>query len=196
MVVRHWTRAVLSLACVGAIGLPMTSQALADSIEDTAAVCSGCHGEAGIPTEKNIPIIWGQMEGYLYLQLRDFKKGARKNEIMSQIVADMDRETMAGLAAYFAAKPWPRVGQASVSANDAQTAQTANSSIGCTGCHLDHYQGTGTAPRLSGQNHDYLLKTMTAFRSGERGNNPGMTSLMKAASETDLAALANYLAGL
>ena len=37
---------------------------------------------------------------------------------------------------------------------------------------------------------------MTDFRSGARGNNPGMSDLMKAASPEDLAALAEYLAGL
>ncbi|UDL95640.1 cytochrome c4 [Lichenihabitans sp. PAMC28606] len=183
------------LACLGAMFVQTIPHAFAETIEETAAVCSGCHGEKGIPTEKNIPIIWGQMEGYLYLQLRDLKKGARKNEIMSAIVADMDRDTMAALASYFAAKPWPALGQPSASDKDAGTAQTANSSVGCSGCHLDQYQGTGTAPRLAGQNHDYLIKTMTEFRTGERGNNPGMTSLMKATSESDLAALANYLAG-
>ena len=176
--------------------LGVISPAAGQTIEDKAAVCGGCHGETGIPVDKAIPVIWGQMEGYLYLELRDFKKSARKNEIMAQIVADMDRDTMAELAAYFAAKPWPGLKQASVSDQDTGVARTANASVGCTGCHLDQFQGTGTAPRLSGQNHDYLLKTMLEFRSGERGNNPGMTSLMKAASEADITALANYLAGL
>ncbi len=194
MILRQWSMLTMSLACFAAVA-PLSCSALAaDSIEDTAAVCSGCHGEKGVPTEKNIPVIWGQMEGYLYLQLRDFKKGARKNEIMSQIVADMDRDTMAELAAYFAAKPAPALVQAAASDADTGAAQTANSSVGCSGCHLDKFQGTGTAPRLAGQNHDYLLKTMIDFRSGERGNNPGMTSLMKATSEADIAALANYLA--
>ena len=71
----------------------------------------------------------------------------------------------------------------------------ANSSIGCTGCHLDKYQGTGSVPRLAGQNHDYLVKTLSEFRSGARGNNPGMSSLANATSEPDLAALETYLAG-
>ena len=58
------------------------------------------------------------------------------------------------------------------------------------------FQGTGTVPRLAGQNQEYLAKTIADFRSGARGNNPGMTSLMKATSEPDLAALKTYLAGL
>jgi cytochrome c553 len=37
---------------------------------------------------------------------------------------------------------------------------------------------------------------MLEFRTGARGNNPGMTTLMNATSEEDIAALAEYLAGL
>ena len=158
-------------------------------------MCGGCHGEKGVPIDKAIPVIWGQMEGYLYLQLRDIKKGARQNEVMAAVVADMDRDTMRDLAAYFAAKPWPALGQPAASDAVSTAALSANASVGCTGCHLGQYQGTGTAPRLAGQNHDYILKTLTEFRTGARGNNPGMTSLMKATSESDIAAMATYLAG-
>jgi cytochrome c553 len=37
---------------------------------------------------------------------------------------------------------------------------------------------------------------MLAFRNKSRGNNPGMTDLMLATSESDIGALAAYLAGL
>jgi cytochrome c553 len=37
---------------------------------------------------------------------------------------------------------------------------------------------------------------MTDFRDGTRGNNPGMSDLMKATSTNQIAALAQYLAGL
>jgi cytochrome c553 len=73
---------------------------------------------------------------------------------------------------------------------------SANHSVGCTGCHLDHFQGDGTVPRLAGMDKDYLLKQMTDFRTRARGNNPGMSDLMIATSPDDLAALAKYLAGL
>jgi len=36
---------------------------------------------------------------------------------------------------------------------------------------------------------------MTDFRTGLRANNPGMTDLMKAISESDIAAMATYIAG-
>lgn len=170
--------------------------ARADTIEEKAAVCSACHGEKGVPTEKNIPIIWGQQEGYLYLELRDYKKGARKNEIMSGIAETLEKDDMKELAAYFAAKPWPNLGQPAASDADVVQAKTANSSVGCSACHLSQFEGTGTVPRLSGQSHEYLTKTLAEFRSGERANNPGMTSLAQAASEPDLKAMESYLAGL
>src|SRR5438270_12835606 len=55
---------------------------LAQSIEEKTQACAGCHGADGKPIDKTIPIIWGQQAGYLYIQLRDFKRGDRKSDIM------------------------------------------------------------------------------------------------------------------
>ena len=44
--------------------------------------------------------------------------------------------------------------------------------------------------------HLALSKNPQSFRSGARGNNPGMSDLMKAITEEDIAALAAYLAAL
>ena len=63
-------------------------------------------------------------------------------------------------------------------------------------CHLDHFQGDGTVPRLAGMGRDYLAKTVADFRTRARANNPGMSGLMLATSQEDLAALIEYLAGL
>ena len=173
-----------------------TATAHADTIEEKAEVCASCHGDKGVPTDRAIPIIWGQQEGYLYLQLRDFKKGTRQNEIMNGIAASLEKDDMKALAGYFAAKPWPNLGQPSAGDADVGAAKTANSAVGCSACHLDQFQGTGTVPRLSGQSHDYLAKTLAEFRSGARANNPGMTSLSQATPEPDLKAMEAYLAGM
>lgn len=168
----------------------------AQDITEKAAVCTACHGEDGKPIDKTTPIIWGQMEGYIYLQLRDFKSGARKHEQMNAIVAEMSKEDMKALASYFAAKPWPDLQQPSAPKDVAAKAIAANVSVGCTGCHLGEYQGDSTVPRLAGQQQDYLDKTMKDFRARTRGNNPGMSDLMNAAVADDLTALAQYTAGL
>ena len=168
----------------------------AQTIEDKAQVCSACHGEKGIPEDKAIPIIWGQHAGYLYLQLRDFKKGVRENEQMQPIAEALEKDDMMALAQYFEQKQWPRAPQPAAAGDDATTARRVNGSIGCTGCHLDQYQGDGSVPRIADQQHDYLIKTMLEFRTRKRANNPGMSDLMNAASEDELKAMAAYLAGL
>jgi cytochrome c553 len=170
--------------------------ALAETIEDKAALCAGCHGEDGVPLDHTIPIIWGQKEGYIYLQLRDFKSGARSNEQMAAIAGTLEREDMLGLAALFAQRAWPDLRQPAAAPDVASQATRTNVAIGCTGCHLDRYQGDGTVPRLAGQSQEYLAHTMADFRARTRANNPGMSDLMNAASEQDIQAMAKYLAGL
>jgi cytochrome c553 len=170
--------------------------ALAQSIAEKVEVCATCHGRNGKPIDKTIPIIWGQQAGDIYIQLRDFKRGDRKNEIMQPIVSSFEKEDMLAIAEYFAKKPWPDLGQPRSPKDVAQRALNADHSVGCTSCHLDRFQGSSTTPRLAGQSREYLAKTMADFRTRARGNNPGMTDLMLATSPDDLAALAEYLAGL
>ena len=41
------------------------------------------------PEDPTTPIIWGQHSGYLYVQLREFQKGARKDDRMTPIAASL-----------------------------------------------------------------------------------------------------------
>jgi cytochrome c553 len=172
--------------------VPTFAQSIAEKVE----VCAGCHGQDGKPSDKSIPVIWGQQAGYIYIQLRDFKRGDRKSEIKQPIVSSFEKDDMLAIAQYFAQKPWPDLGQPRAPNQVAQQALSAEHSVGCTGCHLDRFQGSGTTPRLAGQSREYLAKTIADFRTRARGNNPGMTGLMHATPVDDLAALAQYLAGL
>jgi cytochrome c553 len=177
--------------------LAMSGTALAaDPIEAKAKVCATCHGENGVPQLKTTPVIWGQNTGYMFLQLRDFQSGARKNDLMSPIAAALAKEDLLPMAEYFSKQKWPNLQQPSAPDDVAAKAQAAISSVGCIGCHLDHFQGDGTTARLAGQQHDYLQKTMMDFRTKARGNNPGMSDLMKATSPDAITALAQYLAGM
>jgi len=174
----------------------MPAPARAQTIEEKAQLCAACHGENGIPQDKATPVIWGQYQGYLYLDLRDYKSGARKNDIMSPLAQTLERDDMMALALYFSQKRWPDLQQPGAPPDVAGRAIRANASVGCTGCHQGQYQGEGTQPRLAGQSKEYLQQTMIDFRTRARGNNPGMTDLMLATSEDDIAALAQYMAGL
>jgi cytochrome c553 len=188
-----------SLSIPFALALTILSfPSCAQGIEEKAQICAACHGENGVPPEQAVPVpvIWGQNLGYLFFQLRDFKSGARKNEQMTPIADGLERDDLMALAQYFSKKPWPKLQQPHPPADVAAVAQRANSSVVCTSCHQDGFIGEGTQPRLAGQVRPYLEKTMTDFRSFARGNNPGMSDLMKAITAPDIAALAAWLAGL
>jgi cytochrome c553 len=189
----------LSLTAAAAIFIsampPARAQDAAKDVAAKAQVCTACHGAQGVPIDKTIPVIWGQQAGYLYLQLRDFKSGARKNPLMAPVAQSLSRDDMLALAEFFSKKPWPQLGQPAAPADVATEAERTNGSIGCTGCHQGNYQGAGTQPRLAGQRREYLEGQMLAFRDGSRGNNPGMSDLMKAATKAQIAVMAQYLAG-
>jgi cytochrome c553 len=185
---------VALIAALATMMLPAPSPA--QTIEEKAQLCAACHGENGIPQQNTTPVIWGQYQGYLYLELRDYKSGARKNDIMSALAQTLERDDMMALALYFSKKPWPDLQQPPAPPDVVARSIRANASVGCTGCHQGQYQGEGTQPRLAGQSKDYMRQTMLDFRTRARGNNPGMTDLMLATSEEDIAALAQYMAGL
>ncbi|HTR12005.1 MAG TPA: cytochrome c4 [Roseiarcus sp.] len=173
-----------------------STPAIAETIEEKAATCGACHGLKGIPEDKSVPIIWGQNAGYLYLQVRDFQKGARKDEHMSAVAKNVVKDDALKLAEYFAAKPWPRTDAPSASKEDTAVAVGVIKSVVCTSCHLDQFQGDSSVPRLAGQEHDYLLKTLLDFRDRKRANNPGMSGLINTVTPEHIEAIASYLAGL
>ncbi len=183
--------ALVSFTC----NVQISGNAAAQTPEEKAQVCAACHGEQGIPAQDAFPVIWGQQEGYLYLQLRDFKSGARKNDIMGPIAQTLARDDMLALARDFAHKPWPELQQPRAPADVAAKALRAINAVVCQSCHQAEFQGEGTQPRLAGQRKDYLQQSMLDFRTHARGNNPGMSDLMLAISQDDIAAIAPYLAG-
>jgi cytochrome c553 len=166
-----------------------------DPIEEKAQLCAACHGENGVPTQPDVPVIWGQHTGYLYIQLKDYKSGLRKNEKMDPIVADLEKADMLALAEYFAKKEWPRSTYRSAPEDEAKGETIAAAGL-CKECHLGGYVGDSSIPRLAGQTVTYLEATMLAFKSRQRANNPDKSTLLASYSEDDLKTMARYLAGL
>lgn len=162
---------------------------------ETLALCASCHGEAGVPTAPEIPILWGQEFYYLYVQLKDFKSGLRANEIMNGIVADLDKETMQALAQHYSEQTWPKLGYRAPEGTEPK-ARAALGAGECFACHLGGFEGNSRVPRLAGQQLDYLERTFQEFKTKIRLNAPFMNSLLDTYSDDDIAAMARYLAGL
>jgi len=68
-------------------------------------VCSACHGLDGISVADTIPNLGGQRAAYIEKQLLALKSGDRKNSMMNNIAAQLSRDDIANIAAYFSSLP-------------------------------------------------------------------------------------------
>lgn len=67
-------------------------------------VCAACHGPTGSSVVPDFPNIGGQHRDYLYRALLDYKLGNRQDPIMAAQVAELTRQDMRDLAAFYAAQ--------------------------------------------------------------------------------------------
>jgi cytochrome c553 len=78
-----------------------------------AAMCQTCHGFDGRTMIPEAPNLAGQPDIYLVKALKDFRSGARKNEMMSLVASTLKDQDIDDLAAYYSAievtiKPPPK----------------------------------------------------------------------------------------
>ena len=157
--------------------------------------CASCHGESGLPKEDNIPINAGQELYYLYVQMKDIKSGMRKSEVMEPFLEDLNKKQLMSLAKYFSEQKWPRI-QFKGNPETVKKGELGMSAGQCAACHLGSYTGNSRVPRLAGQQPKYLEKTMLDFKNKVRKNSPAKGSLMSSFSDSDIAAMAEFLGDL
>jgi Cytochrome c553 len=164
--------------------------------KDKAQVCAACHGADGNSTNPLYPKLAGQTSRYLYLQLKDFKEGRRKDPQMSPMAANLTKEDMLALAEYYASqKQAPSTFKADA-ARIAEGQKIADAAL-CTMCHLGGFTGQNEIPRVGGQHYEYIVKQLKDFRDKNRTNDAGnMTSVTKGISDDDIDKLAQYITNL
>jgi len=177
-------------------GEAVSGQDAGASLDAKLTLCASCHGPGGAaPIQAGYPILAGQHQYYIYVQLKDYKAGRRTHELMSATAATLEKEEMLELGKYFSEQPWPTTVQQASDA-DADTALRVINAGQCVACHLGGFEGNSRVPRLAGQDSDYLQQTMYDFKNKVRTNSPSKTSLLQSFSEEDLAATARYLGNL
>jgi len=73
--------------------------------EKKAAVCTACHGPAGVSTMPNWPVLAGQHSDYLQQAIGQYQAGKRTDPVMAGQAGALSRQDVEDLAAYFAAQP-------------------------------------------------------------------------------------------
>ena len=170
------------------------SEAMNEKIKGKIQICVSCHGEQGATIMPVYPILAGQNFYYTYVQLKDLKSGYRKNEIMAAMVQDLEKDEMKLLAGHFSEQAWPETKHKS-DAGKTDIAKMAIDAGQCVQCHRGGFEGESRNPRLSGQNYEYLKKTMLDFKNKVRTNSAAKSSLFVTFSDEEIDALADYLAG-
>ncbi len=171
-------------------------------------VCAACHGADGNATGPANPKLAGQHSDYLYKQLVNFvpKQGAKEaervNAIMAGMAAGLSDADRRDLAAYFSTQPLKpssarnkdlvTLGQNIYRGGIAEKQVPA-----CAGCHGPAGSGIPAQyPRLAGQWADYTESQLTQFRAGTRRNSAQMMTIAARLSDTEIKAVADYIAGL
>lgn len=161
-----------------------------------AATCTACHGPNGNAPQGAFPVLAGQTSRYLYLQLRDYKEGRRTDPMMTPIAADLTKEEMRALSDYFSKQKQAQQ-TFKVDPEKARLGKAKSDETLCAMCHLGGLAGQNDIPRLAGQNYEYTVKQLTAFKTRTRTNDAGnMTSVASTLSEADIVNLSHYIAGL
>lgn len=68
-----------------------------------AAACTMCHGPVGIAVAPETPNLAGQPASYIEQQLKAYRGGTRKHEVMSLMARPLSDADIANLAAWFSA---------------------------------------------------------------------------------------------
>jgi cytochrome c553 len=71
------------------------------TVPPAAQLCTSCHGVDGVGITPMYPTLAGQHPDYIVRALEEYKKGGRKNSIMSSMAATVKDEDMAVIADYF-----------------------------------------------------------------------------------------------
>jgi cytochrome c553 len=171
--------------------------------------CAACHAEDGNSTLPANPVLAGQHADYTLKQLMNFrpqdgKPAERSNAVMAGMVATLSAGDLRNLAAYFEVqKPEPRAARDPELAKLGQSIYRggilAKNVAACTACHGPNGGGIPAQfPRLAGQFAEYTTAQLRAFRAGERVNDPNRTmrAVAERLSDREIAAVAEYIAGL
>ena len=127
--------------------------------EPATAMCGGCHGSRGVSTDSATPSLAGQDPLYLVNAIHAYRKN-RANWGMQRYVAGLSDKDIENISAFYAIQTSKAAGEAPSSAKELAEK--------CNRCHDADNNPAVTAPKMNGQDKDYLIMALRAYRDGKR----------------------------
>jgi cytochrome c553 len=152
--------------------------------------CVKCHGEDGNASGSGMPNLTAQAPQYFKSSMQAYAEGARSHNLMRKLVADLDEQTLSGMAVFYAVQEPLRKDKA----GDGDPNKGAALAEPCSTCHGDDGNASGDEmPTLAGQDARYFVKAMKAYQTGARQHEK-MFEAVEKLSEAEIADLAAYYA--
>jgi cytochrome c553 len=127
--------------------------------EPLTAVCGGCHGAGGVSTDSATPSLAGQDETYLTEAIKAYRT-SRKRESMRLYITGLGEKDIGHIAAFYATQP-SRAAEKGKTLVEDLTAK-------CNRCHAGAANPAMPVPRIHGQDRDYLVMALRAYRDDRR----------------------------
>ncbi len=208
--IKIFTQCIVALFAIAPLCALSTSDEIQRSLTLTPDIengkriyplCASCHMPTGWgKKDGSFPVIASQHRKVLIKQLADIRARNRENPTMYPFT---DPESIGGIqaiadvTAYIAQLP-PDPAPGTGDGTQLETGKTIYQQR-CKQCHGDEGEGNNDAyfPKLKSQHHAYLLRHMKWIRDGYRKNsNPVMVNQVKALTDDELYAVADYLSRL
>jgi cytochrome c553 len=126
--------------------------------EPLSAMCGGCHGAKGVSVDAATPSLAGQDAQYLIKATKAYRT-TRQNWGMQRYVSNLSDKDIDNIAAFYATQQ-PKVGAQIASSTQELAAK-------CDRCH-DQNDNAAAAPKMKGQDKDYLVMALRSYRDGKR----------------------------
>lgn len=215
---KQWLALSLALALTSTSSV-LQAEGNAEAGKEKSATCAGCHGEIGNSMVATFPKLAQQHPVYLVKQLQAFKNGSRKDAMMSAMAMGLSDQDMEDIAAYYAEhritdNALPVLNDDEDAADKTAAKPTVEDLIkqgsdlyrngdlprevsACIACHGPKGEGNKPAafPLVKSQHADYLIKTLSDFKSDARSNNPDniMHMIAKKMTDDEIKAVSYYI---
>jgi cytochrome c553 len=128
--------------------------------EPLSAVCGGCHGVNGVSVDSATPSLASQEYHYLVEAIKAYRT-TRKREKMRVYVSGLSEKEITEIAAFYS------VQKSRPSEKGKTIVQDLTDK--CARCHAADTDVPGMAiPKINGQDRDYLVRALRAYRDGRR----------------------------
>jgi len=149
-----------------------------------SAMCGGCHGANGVSADAGTPSLAGQDPQYLLNAIKAYRT-SRQHWGMQRYVAGLGDREAEHLAAFYATQ---ERGAADVIPSSARELAEK-----CNRCHDADDKATVAMPKIRGQDKDYLIMALRAYRD-DRRESSAMHRMSSVYSNAIIEDIASYYA--